>query len=168
MTDAMDELRAIAMRAGDKWTPTGLPRVSMVRAEACSNQVYEPMLHLVLQGTKSLSVGDQLLRFEPASYFLIPVDVPAIGEISSVIEEINNYQSIIASAVEEQSATAAEMNRSVVALSDGAGGMAANISGIANASLITNEGITQSQAAVVELSTMAQELQRLVHQFRVK
>ena len=94
--------------------------------------------------------------------------VTAIGEISSVIEEINNYQSIIASAVEEQSATSAEMNRSVVALSDGAGGMASNIAGIANASLITTEGISQSQAAVVELSTMAQELQRLVHQFRVK
>ncbi|WP_244498828.1 AraC family transcriptional regulator N-terminal domain-containing protein [Methylobacterium sp. GXS13] len=79
----MDELRAIVMRAGDKWTPTGLPRVSMVRAEACSNQVYEPMLHMVLQGTKSLSVGDQILRFEPATYFLIPVDVPAIGQIQS-------------------------------------------------------------------------------------
>jgi methyl-accepting chemotaxis protein len=93
--------------------------------------------------------------------------VSAIGEISSVIEEINNYQSIIASAVEEQSATAAEMNRSVTALSDGAGGMASNIAGIASASLITTEGISQSQMAVVELSTMAQELQRLVHQFRI-
>ena len=94
--------------------------------------------------------------------------VSAIGEISSVIEEINNYQSIIASAVEEQSATAAEMNRSVVLLSDGAGGMASNIAGIATASLITTEGISQSQAAVVELSSMAHELQRLVHQFRIK
>jgi AraC-like DNA-binding protein len=83
MTNAMDELRAIVMRAGDKWTPTGLPRVSMVRAEACSNQVYEPMLHLVLQGTKSLSIGDEILRFEPATYFLVPVDLPAIGQISS-------------------------------------------------------------------------------------
>ena len=83
MKDAMDELRAIVMRAGDKWTATGLPRVAMVRAEACSDQVYEPMLHLVLQGSKSLSVGDQLLRFEPASYFLVPVDVPAIGQIRS-------------------------------------------------------------------------------------
>jgi methyl-accepting chemotaxis protein len=94
--------------------------------------------------------------------------VLAIGEISSVIEQINNYQSIIASAVEEQSATSAEMSRSVVALSDGAGGMATNIAGIATASLITTEGISQSQAAVVELSTMAQELQRLVLQFRVQ
>jgi AraC-like DNA-binding protein len=83
MTDGMDELRAIVMRAGDKWTPTELPRVSMVRSEACSNQVYEPMLHMVLQGTKGLSVGDQILRFEPATYFLIPVDVPAIGQIQS-------------------------------------------------------------------------------------
>jgi AraC-like DNA-binding protein len=83
MNDAMNELRAIVMRADDKWTTTGLPRVEMVRAEACSNQVYEPMLHLVLQGTKSLSIGNQILRFEPATYFLVPVDVPAIGQIRS-------------------------------------------------------------------------------------
>ena len=49
MMEALDELRDIVMRAGNRWTPTGLPRVSMVRAEACSDQVYEPMLHLVLQ-----------------------------------------------------------------------------------------------------------------------
>lgn len=79
----MDELRGIVMRAGDKWTPTGLTRVAMVRAEACSDQVYEPMLHLVLQGSKSLSVGDRFLSFEPGSYFVVPVDVPAIGQIRS-------------------------------------------------------------------------------------
>lgn len=79
----MEELRAIAKRAGDKWTATAIPRVVMVRAEACSDQVYEPMLHLVLQGTKSLSLGNQILRFRPATYFLIPVDMPAIGQIYS-------------------------------------------------------------------------------------
>ncbi len=81
MNAAMGELRAIAMRAGNAWTSTALPRVKMVRAEACSDQVYEPMLHLVLQGTKSLSIGDKVLRFGAASYFLIPVDVPALGQI---------------------------------------------------------------------------------------
>ena len=55
----------------------------MVKAEACSNQVYEPMLHFVLQGTKVLSIGDQVLQFEPATYFLVPVDLPAIGQISA-------------------------------------------------------------------------------------
>jgi AraC-like DNA-binding protein len=82
MENAMDELRAIVMRAGNTWTATGLPRVAMVRAEACSDQVYEAMLHLVLQGTKSLSIGDQILRFIPATYFVVPVDLPALGQIS--------------------------------------------------------------------------------------
>jgi hypothetical protein len=81
MENSMNELRAIVMRAGDKWTATGLPRVAMVRAEACSDQVYEPMLHLVLQGTKSLSIGDQILRFVPATYFVVPVDLPALGQV---------------------------------------------------------------------------------------
>ncbi|MDF2810927.1 MAG: rhaS 5, partial [Microvirga sp.] len=79
----MDELRGIVMRAGDKWTATGIPRVAMVRSEACSDQVYEPMLHLVLQGSKSLSIGDHILQFEPATYFVVPVDIPAIGQIRS-------------------------------------------------------------------------------------
>lgn len=81
MNEAMDELRSIVMRAQDKWTDTGLARVSMVRAEACANQVYQPMLHLVLQGSKTLSIGDQVLQYPPISYFLVPVDVPATGEI---------------------------------------------------------------------------------------
>lgn len=77
----MDELRAIVMRAENTWTDTGIPRLRMVRGEACSDQVYEPMIHLVLQGTKILSIGDQILQFEPATYFIVPVDVPAIGQI---------------------------------------------------------------------------------------
>lgn len=77
----MNELRAIVMRAQNTWTATGLPRVSMVRAEACSDQVYEPMLHLVLQGTKSLSIGDQLLHFAPGGYLVVPVDLPALGQV---------------------------------------------------------------------------------------
>jgi AraC-like DNA-binding protein len=80
---AMDELRSITMRAGNSWTDTGLPRVAMVRAEACADQVYEPMLHLVLQGSKRLSVGNQFLRFEQGSYFVVPVDLPATGDIQS-------------------------------------------------------------------------------------
>jgi len=81
MNTAIDELRSLVMRAHDKWTATGLPRVDMVRAEACANQVYQPMLHLVLQGSKSLSIGDQVMQYEPVSYFLVPVDMPATGEI---------------------------------------------------------------------------------------
>lgn len=55
----------------------------MVQAEACASQVYQPMPHLVLQGTKTLSIGEQVVRYEPLSYFVVPVDVPATGEIHS-------------------------------------------------------------------------------------
>lgn len=81
MNSAIDELRRLVMRADNKWTDTGLPRVAMVQAEACASQVYQPMLHLVLQGAKTLSIGDQVLQYGPITYFLVPVDVPATGEI---------------------------------------------------------------------------------------
>jgi AraC-like DNA-binding protein len=83
MKTAMDELRAIVMRAGSRWTDTGIPRVAMVRSEGCADQVYEPMLHLVLQGSKTLSIGDQNLHFDEATYFIVPVHVPATGEVQS-------------------------------------------------------------------------------------
>jgi AraC-like DNA-binding protein len=83
MDQALNELRAIVMRANDTWTATGIPRVEMVRAEACSNQVYAPMLHLVLQGSKELLVGEQVLNLGPATYFVAPVDVPAIGQVQA-------------------------------------------------------------------------------------
>ncbi|MVV51754.1 AraC family transcriptional regulator [Pseudomonas sp. PB120] len=81
MNDAMKELRSIVMRAKSQWTETGLPRVAMVHAEACASQVYQPMLHLVLQGSKTLSIGDRVLSYGPATYFVVPIDVPATGEI---------------------------------------------------------------------------------------
>ncbi|GLY03819.1 methyl-accepting chemotaxis protein [Actinoplanes sp. NBRC 101535] len=93
--------------------------------------------------------------------------VQAISEISVVISQINEFQTTIASAVEEQTATTSEMNRGVAAAADGVGGIAANIDGLATASRITNQGVTQSQKSVTELSTMADRLQNLVSHFKV-
>lgn len=81
MENPIAELRRIVMSAQNTWTDTGLPRVAMVCAEACADQVYQPMLHLVLQGTKSLSIGDEVFRYTAGHYFLVPVDVPATGQI---------------------------------------------------------------------------------------
>ncbi|PPK92890.1 methyl-accepting chemotaxis protein [Kineococcus xinjiangensis] len=92
--------------------------------------------------------------------------VTAISEISSIIAQINEYQTTIASAVEEQTATTGEMNRSVSAAAEGAGGIAANIAGLASASQVTTDGVLQSQRAATELSAMAHELQSLVSRFR--
>ena len=92
--------------------------------------------------------------------------VIAIGQISAVIAEINDYQATIASAVEEQTATTEEMSRSVAAAAAGAGDIADNITGLADATQVSTEGIGQSRQAVVELTGMAQHLQSLVSHFR--
>jgi methyl-accepting chemotaxis protein len=92
--------------------------------------------------------------------------VTAIGEITSVIANINGFQATIAGAVEEQTATTEEISRSVALAASGANRIATNISGLAHATQVSTEGIKDSQGAVAELSKMAQELQSLVSHFR--
>ncbi|VTR78951.1 methyl-accepting chemotaxis protein [Cellulomonas hominis] len=93
--------------------------------------------------------------------------VGAIGEITGIITQINDFQLSISSAVEEQTATTAEMNRSVSEAATGSGEIAANIAGVAGAADLTTEGASESQRAVVSLAQMSTELKQLVGQFRV-
>jgi methyl-accepting chemotaxis protein len=92
--------------------------------------------------------------------------VTAIEEISRVIARISDFQTTIASAVEEQTATTSEMNRSVSEAATGTGEIAQNITGVAEAARLTSEGVTQSQQATTELSRMSAELSQLVSGFR--
>ncbi len=59
--------------------------------------------------------------------------VDAINRISAIIERINDFQTTISSAVEEQTATTAEMSRNVTEASTGAVQIAKNIAGVAQA-----------------------------------
>ncbi|MEN3357127.1 MAG: hypothetical protein V7637_1109, partial [Mycobacteriales bacterium] len=93
--------------------------------------------------------------------------VEAIGQISRIIGQINDYQLTIASAVEEQTATTNEMNRSIGDAATGAGEIAVNISGVAEAAQTTSQGVVESQRSVADLTRMSSELANLVHRFRV-
>jgi methyl-accepting chemotaxis protein len=92
--------------------------------------------------------------------------VTAIEEISRVIARISDFQTTIASAVEEQTATTSEMNRSVSEAASGTGEIAENITGVAEAARSTSQGVTQSQQATAELNRMSAELSQLVSGFR--
>jgi methyl-accepting chemotaxis protein len=92
--------------------------------------------------------------------------VSAIGQISGVINQINDISSTIASAVEEQTATTNEMGRNISEAAKGSTEIAQNITGVATAAQSTSSGATQTQSASTELSRMAQELQTLVSQFK--
>jgi methyl-accepting chemotaxis protein len=89
----------------------------------------------------------------------------AITEIAAIIAQINDYQTTIASAVEEQGATTAEMNRSVSEAATGSGQIAENISSVATAAEMTTEGVDQTRTAAHELARMSTELQTLVGRF---
>jgi methyl-accepting chemotaxis protein len=90
----------------------------------------------------------------------------AISEITAVIARINDYQTTIASAVEEQGATTAEMNRSVTDVATGSSAIAGNIAGVAEAAATTTEGVSQTQQAALDLARMSAQLQAVVARFR--
>jgi methyl-accepting chemotaxis protein len=93
--------------------------------------------------------------------------VAAIEEISLVIERISDFQTTIASAVEEQTATTAEMNRSVSEAASGAGEIAQNITGVAEAARLTSQSVAETQEATADLARMSSELRSVVSAFRV-
>lgn len=84
MEQQLQELRALASRAGNKRTETGIPRVAMVQGEIPEHllaAVYEPMVNLILTGSKTMTVGDRTFHYDPATYFVMSVDLPAVGSV---------------------------------------------------------------------------------------
>lgn len=80
----LDELRRLAARAENRRTETGIPRVAMVQGKIPEHDlatVYEPMVNLILTGSKTMTVGDRTLHYDPATYFLMSVDLPAVGAV---------------------------------------------------------------------------------------
>jgi methyl-accepting chemotaxis protein len=93
--------------------------------------------------------------------------VHAIGEITEVIGRVNDYQGTIASAVEEQTATTAEMGRLVAQVAGGAGTIRDSIVKVADAAGDAQTNVGDAERAADDLASMSSELQRLVGKFRL-
>ncbi|MGL4553356.1 MAG: methyl-accepting chemotaxis protein [Gemmataceae bacterium] len=92
--------------------------------------------------------------------------VAAIGEIGKILNQINDYQTTIASAVEEQTATTGEISRNVAEAARGSNEIAQNITGVADAARGTTEGASNTQASADELARVAASMQELVASFK--
>jgi methyl-accepting chemotaxis protein len=92
--------------------------------------------------------------------------VEAIAQIGKIINQINDIQNTIASAVEEQTATTGEISRNVSEAAKGSNEIAQNITGVAQAARSTTEGASNTKGSADELSRIAMDLQKLVAQFR--
>jgi methyl-accepting chemotaxis protein len=93
--------------------------------------------------------------------------VGAIRRISEVIIDINNYQATIAAAIEEQTATTAEMSRSIAEVTGGSARIAHHIADVAEASSTSVESVGQAKDASADVARTAEELRGLVRQFRL-
>jgi methyl-accepting chemotaxis protein len=92
--------------------------------------------------------------------------VEAIGQIGKIINQINDIQNTIATAVEEQTATTGEISRNVAEAAKGSNEIAQNVSGVAQAARSTTEGASETKKSADELTRMAFDLQKLVSQFK--
>ncbi len=93
--------------------------------------------------------------------------VAAIAEISTIIGQINEIQTAIASAVEEQNATTAEISRNVSEAARGSSDIAENIGSVAESARNTTDGASDTERAATELARMAAQLQGLVERFKL-
>ena len=91
----------------------------------------------------------------------------AIGEIAAVIARINDYQTTISSAVEEQTATTAEMSRSIGEVALGSSRIAANIAEVSAAGTSSVDGVRQTREASAEVARTAEQLRVLVGAFKI-
>jgi methyl-accepting chemotaxis protein len=92
--------------------------------------------------------------------------VEAIAQISKIINQINDIQNTIASAVEEQTATTGEISRNVSEAAKGSREIAENITGVAEAARGTTEGAGNTKSSADDLARVAADLQKLVGQFK--
>lgn len=92
--------------------------------------------------------------------------VEAIGEIAGIIGRISDFQTGIAGAVEEQTATTAEIQRSIGEAADRGRDITSSIAAVAEAAAGTSAGAERSEQAAAAVARMATELQALVARFK--
>ncbi|MFG1927170.1 methyl-accepting chemotaxis protein [Cryptosporangium sp. NPDC048952] len=91
----------------------------------------------------------------------------ALGQINAIIEQINEHQTTVASAVEEQTATTHEINRSIGQAATGVDHIAQTVGNVSQTADESNASAAQAAGAARELALTASALNDSVSGFRV-
>ncbi|MBM9577147.1 AraC family transcriptional regulator [Leptospira sp. 201903070] len=84
MKDPLSEISRLAAHATSQPTKTELPGVWIIQGEVPEHQlaaVYEPMIGFVVQGRKTISIGERILSLKAPSYFVITAEIPATAKV---------------------------------------------------------------------------------------
>jgi len=93
--------------------------------------------------------------------------VGSISQIVGVIREMNDHQTTIASAVEEQTAVTNELSRSVASVADGASSVTDTMNDVTTDVDRTAADVESARTAARELDQLSGELNRLINVFTV-
>ncbi|MBK7877023.1 MAG: HAMP domain-containing protein [Planctomycetes bacterium] len=94
--------------------------------------------------------------------------VEAMAKVQEIIARINDLQTSIAGAVEEQSATTQEITRNVTDVARGASGIAESISGVSQVAQAASVNAEQVGNTAQDVKRMSEELAQLVQSFRIE
>jgi ligand-binding sensor domain-containing protein/methyl-accepting chemotaxis protein len=93
--------------------------------------------------------------------------IGAIGQVSQLIEQIDQIQASITHAVEEHTTTTGEMAASVSRAAESGVNISDSIDAVAQAAQTASAGAGQTQTSAQRLAEMAAQLQEFVSQFKV-
>ncbi|WP_104524216.1 methyl-accepting chemotaxis protein [Blastococcus atacamensis] len=93
--------------------------------------------------------------------------VRSIAQIAEVVRSINDHQTTIASAVEEQTATTRELSRSVATAAEGAGTVTTTLTAVRQDADDSATDVDRARSAAQELDGLSTELNRLLSVFTV-
>ncbi len=91
--------------------------------------------------------------------------VSEIGRIREIINRISDAQNMIATAVEEQTATTCEISRSIHTAAESSARVAGNLAGVARSAEETSSGAGAMKESASGLRSMSSQLRELVGQF---
>ncbi len=118
--------------------------------------------------TQTAAATDEIGRRVDAIVADASSAVEVVSDISTLILEINEIQNTIASAVEQQSSTTAEIGRMVSEAATGGLEIAEGIATVADAALTTVQGAESTDQAARQLLEVAEDLRKLIDQFTIE
>lgn len=88
----LQDLAALMLRhtPGDGLHATAIPRVTLIRSSRPTepiHMVHEPAVCLVVQGAKSVMLGDRVLNYDASRFLVVTVDVPLAGHVTQASPE---------------------------------------------------------------------------------
>jgi len=88
--------------------------------------------------------------------------VTTVNEITQIINQINDFQTTIAGAIEEQTATSNEISRNMAIASESVGQISQNIESVTEAAREATSSVVALQSSQKELSNVSSDLQSVL------